>query len=162
MFYNRDLGEVRRLVRRDGKLMLYSLGPRWEEVAAISASEVALPNGAGKVTLAGGRITESRTGSATAVFERRPESAPKDLAAFAGVYRSDELDTSYEILIRDGKLWVKRSKFRDAPLRPTIADCFVGVVDGGEAHLEFHRDGAGRVVRLELNTGRVRHIEFKR
>ena len=96
------------------------------------------------------------------MFERRPEAAPKDLAAFAGVYRGEELDTSYEVVLRDGKLWVKRRKFKDAPMTPTIADCFLAVVDGGETHIEFHRDGAGRVMRFEMNAGRVRRIEFKR
>lgn len=162
LFYNRDLGDLRRLERRDGKLMLYSPGPRWEEVVAVSPRELVLVSGAGKVTLAGERITESRNGAAPAVFVRRQEAAPKDLAAFAGVYRSEELDTSYEVVLRDGKLWIKRRKFHDAPMTPTIVDSFLGVVDGGEAHIEFHRDEAGRVQRFELNAGRVRHIEFKR
>jgi CubicO group peptidase (beta-lactamase class C family) len=162
LFYNRDLGDVRRLARRDGKLMLYSPGPRWEEVVPISASDLVLANGNGKVSLTGGHLTETRTGSPATVFERRAEAAPKNLALYAGVYHSDELDTSYEVVLRESKLWVRRRKFSDMPMTPTLADCFVAAVDGSEAHLEFKRNGAGKVVGFQLNAGRVRHIQFNR
>ena len=162
LFYNRDLGDVRRIARRQGKVMLYSPGPRWEEIMDPSGADWSLANAAGTVTLESGRITEKRPGAAPAVYERRAEAARTDLAAYAGVYRSEELDTSYEVRLRDGKLSLKRRKFAEAAMTPTLDDCFLVRVDGPEAHLVFHRDAAGRVTGFDLNAGRVRHLEFKR
>lgn len=162
LFYNRELGDVRRIARRQGKVMLYSPGPRWEDVTSGGGKELLLGNGAGTVTLEAGRLTEKRTGTASTVFERSAEAKPKDLAAYAGVYRSQELDTSYEVRLHDGKLFLKRRKFAEAAMSPTVDDGFVVRVDGPEAHLVFHRDAAGRVSGFDLNAGRVRHLEFQR
>ncbi len=162
LFYNHDLGDIRRVSRRNGKLMLYSPGPRWEELVATSPTELEVSSGAAKVTLAGGRITEARAGSPAAVYERGAEFVPKDPAAYAGVYRSEELDVSYEIVASEGKLWLTRRKFGTVPMAPTVADCFLAAVNSTQALLEFRRNPAGRVAGFALTAGRVRHIEFQR
>jgi CubicO group peptidase (beta-lactamase class C family) len=163
LFYSRDLGEVRRLARRDGKIMLYSSGPRWESLAAApGASQLAIGTGAGTLTLSGDRLTEARPGNVPFLFERRAEWSGGDLAGFAGTYRSTELDVGWEIAARDGKLWMQRRKFPAAAMTPLMKDSFLASTDGGEALIEFHRDAQGRVTGFAISAGRVRHIEFTR
>ena len=101
-----------------------------------------MSSGAAKVTLAGDRITEARAGSPAAVNGRGAEFAPKDPAAYAGVYRSEELDVSYEIAAREGKLCLTRRKFGTVPMTPTVADSFLAAVNNSQALLEFRRSPA--------------------
>jgi hypothetical protein len=163
LYYSRQTGEVRRLALHDGKVMLYSAGPRWESLGAgASASEWVIGTGPATVKVDGDRLTETRPGNAPYVFERRPEWAGAELASFTGTYRSGELDAAWEITLRDGKLWLKRRKFAAIPMNPLIQDGFLAAVDGGKGLIEFQRDGAGRVSGFALSAGRVRHIAFKR
>jgi CubicO group peptidase (beta-lactamase class C family) len=162
LYYNRELSDVRRIARREGKLSLYSPGPRWEELVATAPAELVIANNAGKLTLSRDSITETRPGAPAAVYDRCPQAAPQDLAPYAGAYRSPELDTSYEVVLREGRLWLKRRKFDDAALSPTITDGFLASGSGGETHLEFRRDSAGRISGFSLTAGRVRRIEFQR
>ena len=129
---------------------------------ATGPTELVIANAAGKLSLSSDRITETRTGAAPAAFDRRPEAAPTDVAAYVGAYRSPELDTAYEVVMREGQLWLKRRKFPDAAMTPTIADSFLASGSGNEAHIEFRRDSSGRVSGFALTAGRVRHIEFQR
>ncbi|MCX6630618.1 MAG: serine hydrolase, partial [Candidatus Solibacter sp.] len=67
LYYNKDLGDVRRILERNERLVLNSPGPRNETLAVAGATELQIlgPLGVvGKVTLAAGRITESRPGNA--------------------------------------------------------------------------------------------------
>jgi CubicO group peptidase (beta-lactamase class C family) len=96
------------------------------------------------------------------VFEYVEATAPPNpaqLGEFAGAYYSDELDTRYTVIVKDGKLAVRRRKFEDVALVPKSADEFtladVGVV-------RFIRDPQKRVSGFEINAGRVRHLVFSR
>ncbi|MCU1232428.1 MAG: beta-lactamase [Candidatus Solibacter sp.] len=165
LYYNKDLGDIRRIMERNGRLFLYSPGPRTENlsVAGPAKLQIAAPVGSGgTVALAGDRITETRPGAHPEVYERRAEAQPKDLAAYAGTYHSDELDVPYQIQVTDGKLWLKRMKYKPTLLAPTMADGFLTPVNNSEAHLEFERDPQGRVTGFLLNIGRVRHLRFQR
>jgi hypothetical protein len=164
LYYNRDLGDVRRILERDGRLVLYSPGPRNEMLAVTAAGELQIlgPIGVvGKVSLAAGRITESRPGAAPVIYERRREFQPNNLAGYAGSYRSAELDVPYQIFVLEGKLWLKRIKLSPSLLTPTFEDCFLTPSNNGEAHLEFERNTQGRVTAFVLNIGRVRHLRFR-
>jgi len=165
LYYNADLGSVHRILNRGGRLALYSPGPVNENLAAAGPSELQIlgPLGvAGKITLEGSRITEIRPGARPVVYDRKTEFQPKDLAAYAGTYRSEELEVPYQIALSDGKLWLKRLKFRPSQLTPTFQDCFLTSANSGEAHLEFQRNASGAVTGFTLNAGRVRHIPFVR
>jgi hypothetical protein len=79
-----------------------------------------------------------------------------------GTYHSEELDVPYQVVSDGSKLWLKRMKYKPTALAPTIQDCFLTAVNGSEAHLEFERDGQGKVTGFLLNIGRVRHLRFTR
>ena len=80
----------------------------------------------------------------------------EQLAAFAGVYRSDEMDAVFRMAVRDGVLRLERSKIRPAQLDPLVKDTFrtmPGVV-------QFTRDAGGRVTGFLLQGGRVKNVKF--
>jgi CubicO group peptidase (beta-lactamase class C family) len=80
------------------------------------------------------------------------------LAEYVGDYHSKELQTTYRLVIKDGKLFVRhRSAPRD-PLKPGVDDMF-----WAEA-ITFHftRDAEGRVSGFTVSTERARKIRFAR
>jgi hypothetical protein len=87
-----------------------------------------------------------------------PEYSAAELAAFAGTYYSEELDSDYRIFLEEGELKVQRGRGEPISLRPTGADEFR--VEG--ARVTFGRDGRGRPASFVLDAGRVRGIRFER
>jgi hypothetical protein len=49
----------------------------------------------------------------------------EQLAEYPGAYDSDELTVTYTVTACDGSLVLRRRKFPDSPLRPTITDQFI-------------------------------------
>jgi len=82
----------------------------------------------------------------------------KQLAEYAGNYRSAELQVTYRLVLEDDRLYVKHRSAPEEPLRPASSGMFW--VD--RVTLLFVRDGAGRVCGFTLQAGRVRNIRFVR
>lgn len=80
------------------------------------------------------------------------------LAAYAGSYWSDELETRIRVLLRDGAIVVQRPRGREVPLAPTFADGFTGDL----GNVVFSRNRAGRVDGFAIWEGRVRNVRFAR
>jgi hypothetical protein len=78
------------------------------------------------------------------------------LAEYAGVYRSDEMDAVFRISIKDGRLQLVRTKLRPAAIDPIVKDSF----RSPNGVMQFSRDPAGRVSGFLLQGGRVRHLKF--
>lgn len=96
------------------------------------------------------------------VFEyvaARAAPAGAQLAEYAGIYYSEELDTRYTVIVKDDKLVVRRRKFEDAALTPSSADDFTAANVGS---IKFTRDAQKLVSGFELNAGRVRHLRFSK
>jgi CubicO group peptidase (beta-lactamase class C family) len=83
---------------------------------------------------------------------------PEALRAFAGSYRGDELDITYEIALRDSVLVRTHRKLNDGPLVTAGRDAFTL---GGTTYL-FTRDRRGRVTGFTINDGRIRGVRFVR
>jgi CubicO group peptidase (beta-lactamase class C family) len=82
-----------------------------------------------------------------------------ELSQYEGTYYSSELDTGYAVLSKDGKLILRRKKFKDEALTPTNTDEF----NSGElGALKFSRDSEKRISGFEINAGRVRHLKFSK
>jgi CubicO group peptidase (beta-lactamase class C family) len=79
------------------------------------------------------------------------------LEDFTGVFRSDEIDPPYEVIIKDGHL-VVRSKATDLPLLPVTVDLFVS----GLNRVRFTRNAEGHVSGALLSTPRIRNFRFER
>jgi CubicO group peptidase (beta-lactamase class C family) len=81
-----------------------------------------------------------------------------DLASFAGRYASEEVDTTWKLLVQDGKLVVRHRGISEEALEPTVSGTFT--LSGMD--LTFARDAAGRVASFSLDRGRVRGIVFRK
>ncbi len=85
---------------------------------------------------------------------------PAQLGEYVGSYHSDEIDPLYRITLEDGKLVVKRPKFKPVILEPASRDLFFAASEALEGSLRFTRDGAGRVSGIVLNAGGDRNFRF--
>jgi hypothetical protein len=94
------------------------------------------------------------------VFLRAEPFTPsaKDLEAFAGTYRSDEIEAVFRMVVHEGALRLERLKSRPAPLTPLVRDTFT--TQAGT--IRFVRDAAGNVTGFQLDAGRVRHVKFSK
>jgi CubicO group peptidase (beta-lactamase class C family) len=93
-------------------------------------------------------------------YARAPSYAPTSaqLQEFTGVYRSDEIDMPYEVILRDGKLLVHSLKSNDVPLLPVAIDLF----NGRGNRIRFTRDAQGKVTGALLHTSRIYNFRFER
>jgi hypothetical protein len=157
---------VLRLHTEDGKLWGGGLGIKGYELRAVSDTrfryvvfqteldfrqgEAGTPTGFTAYPKGGKSFRFSR------VSPYQPTAA--QLEEFAGIFRSDEIDLPYELIVRDGRLVVRSSKTPDLPLVPVTTDLFVG----GENRIRFTRDAQGHVSGALLNTARIRNFRFER
>jgi CubicO group peptidase (beta-lactamase class C family) len=84
--------------------------------------------------------------------------SPAELAGFAGTYASRELDTTWRLVVEDGKLVVRHRGIPADPLTPTVRDAFT--LDG--MNLAFRRGSGGKASGFNLDAGRVRGVTFAR
>jgi CubicO group peptidase (beta-lactamase class C family) len=100
----------------------------------------------GNVTFAGTRIDERHLSEA-------------ELAAYAGDYRSAELDATYQLRVDDGSLTLHRNWSPAVRLNPLVRDEF----ESGElGTLVFSRDADARVSGLSVFAGRIRNLRFEK
>jgi CubicO group peptidase (beta-lactamase class C family) len=97
-------------------------------------------------------------GSPSAGSPAEPRSTPAGLEDYAGSYRSDEIDATFTVSVRDNALWLQRDAGGPpARLIGSGADAFRAF---GLA-IRFERT-PDRVVALVVDAGRVRDIRFDR
>jgi CubicO group peptidase (beta-lactamase class C family) len=151
---------VVRIVVRDGKL------------TAVQPTTVALtPSGTDRFRVPGvgeivygfdrGKLNNVVTmrGADTTRYDVMTVATPssRDLAAYAGSYWSEELETRIELQARDSVLVAKRRPATEATLRPTFHDGFMAPELGT---VVFDRDGRGNVTGFGIWAGRVRNVRF--
>jgi hypothetical protein len=78
--------------------------------------------------------------------------------AFAGGYRSSEIESSYVVIATESGLLMRRSGASEARLKPFEKDTFIG--PGGV--LKFFRNSRGRVAGFTMNRYDVRGLRFAR
>jgi CubicO group peptidase (beta-lactamase class C family) len=93
-------------------------------------------------------------------YVRSPSYLPTvtQLQEFTGVYRSDEVDMPYEVILRDGKLLFRSLKMNEIPLLPVSTDLF----DGSGYRIRFTRDTQGKITGASLNLLRVYNFRLER
>lgn len=85
---------------------------------------------------------------------------PSDLAEYVGDYDSEELGTSYRVVLKDGALQMQHRRRGTIPLKWLWREEF-GSPDAYFGSVEFQRDGAGQVTGLLVNgSPRSRNIRF--
>ena len=148
----------RRLVVADGKLMV-ERGPQKTALKSLGGGRFLLPGPTPTyLVFEGTRVTAGPQPGTGDVFERTDPfvPTPAQLQAFAGVYRSDELEVVYRMVLKNDKLQLERLKSAPAVLEPVIKDTF----SGEPGVIRFLRDAAGNVNGFALEAGRVRNVKF--
>jgi len=120
--------------------------------------------GTGTITFensAGGMKATLETDGGIFFAGRRIESphfSDADLVAYAGEYKSTELDVTYDLSIEQGNLLV-RSKW-NPPIRltPVVPDEF----ESEEFNVVFQRDSHHRISGLRVFTVQARDLSFER
>lgn len=149
-----------RAVVRDGKLTTTS--PQTLTLAPAGTDRFRVPgqgvlqyrfaNGKAREVLLIGETDTTRYEAMAAVSP-----SPAQLAAYAGSYWSDELESRVTIEVRDTALVVKRRPADQTTLRATFSDAFQGP---GLGTVVFSRDSRGRVNGFGIWAGRVRNVRF--
>ena len=81
------------------------------------------------------------------------------LAAYAGAYKSTELDAIYKLSVDNGGLMLRTNWIPPVRLNPTVHDEFS--TKGGMT-LVFRRDAKDGISGFDLSAGRVRNVGFER
>jgi CubicO group peptidase (beta-lactamase class C family) len=157
-------GELRRVTLRDGKLRIDAFTQSSLELKPFSGTQfnIAGQDGASvEFKLAGGKtqLHLSRNNRKPETFEQVEAFEPsgEQLNEFAGNYYSEELDTTYRMIVEQGALFVIDRSGRKRPLLPRIRDAFA-VLSGPQ--FEFIRDAAGKVSGFAVHAGRIRNVRF--
>jgi hypothetical protein len=94
-------------------------------------------------------------------YERVDPAKPtrEQLSALAGIYASDEIETSLTVALDGEALVIKRRPDATFRLTPVYADAFTA---GGLGFVVFRRDTAGRVTSMSVMQDRVWDLRFAR
>jgi len=148
------------LTEAGGNLALFGqplkpTGPaRFSVMPGLELSFETLPN-------SGMRMTFNSLDSTPQVFERfqAVKLSASELAQYAGDYTSSELQATYKLAVKDGKLMLRVNWQEATPLEPSVRDEFQG--PEGSA-IAFRRDAKDQIIGLDVFAGRVRNIFFAR
>lgn len=106
------------------------------------------------------RMTVSREGARPIQLEAMPPPDNSKLSEFEGSYYSDEIDSTYRVALREGKLVLLRKKFDPVSLTPAFRDAFTTMSILGT--LRFTRDSQNHINGFRLSSGRIRNFVFVR
>jgi CubicO group peptidase (beta-lactamase class C family) len=113
----------------------------------------------GRTTLAFSRgAVLSIIGKDTSFYTAAPLPDPNNLEMYTGVYASDETESTLNIILKEGKLFIEHRKNRTAELTPVYKNGFS--YSGGDAYFEL--DNTGKVTGLFFSVARARNVAFKK
>lgn len=90
-----------------------------------------------------------------------PQLSGAELGAYEGSYRSEEFDSTYDLVVEDGVLLARHWRNDSAVLTPLEDDVFEGDRPW-LPRLEFRRDAQGRIDSFLASGSRVRNVVFER
>jgi CubicO group peptidase (beta-lactamase class C family) len=170
MYFDPIDNRVRKLYVKGAKLFFWRAVGNEEELLALGDNRfrmVAYPNVEIVVkpnaNRAGKQMHLITNGQKPDIFESVKEVSltSKQINQFVGRYYSEELDVTYELKSRDGKLLVERT--RGLPFPPLAARFEDGFFDeGGSIALRFTRDSRRHISGFLISRGRVRALRFYR
>ena len=157
LYWNARDAIARRFVFEDGRLKAQTGQQQKVALKSIGNRRFVPDDGAPFViAFDAGRVTIETGNGTTDIFERAAPFAPGQLDAFAGVYRSDEIESAYRIVVTDGRLRLERLKSAPAVLEPLVTDTF----SGQPGVIRFTRDTTNAVTGFVLEAGRVLGMKF--
>ena len=167
-YFNRAANNFRRLVVK-GERLVYSRGSSESELAPLGGNRFRMLGVPDSVEISFKtprpespfQMLTSVNGEKPMVHERveSPAYTSEQLAEFAGMYYSEEIDATYTISLQGDQLILQRKNVDDAPLQVLFADTFSSV---GSGTLAFTRDGGNLITGFLVSTGRVRNLRFRK
>ena len=109
---------------------------------------------------AGKASTDRREQPAIHDAEKASSLSEDELRSYAGLYASEELETTYTIVVEDHNLVVKHPRNRGARLIARGKDQFAG--SGSFLRVQFQRDAQGLINGLRVSNGRVIGVFFQK
>jgi dipeptidyl aminopeptidase/acylaminoacyl peptidase len=85
-----------------------------------------------------------------------------ELATYRGRYFSEELETFYDLSVKDGKLTASNRRLGAGPLTPGTKGTFASTSAAGQVTLVFEFDRNGKVIAFYAGNGRTRDVRFAR
>ena len=152
--YKDEKDQYERVELKDGKLRLMSYDV---ELIPQSANVFRTDLTEGTFTFVERQMVVEIDGEKPVKFALIQTHAPKDLREFVGDYYSSELDTTWQLRVKDGQL-AAQVKHSDAPsmtLQPVEPDTFT--LESGSLRFEIH---GGVPKRAFLTVSRIRNVEF--
>ena len=159
LYWNARDATSGRFVVEDGRLKMRTGPQQTVALKSIGNHRFVPDDGAPfAVVFGANRVTFERATGTADTFERVEPFAPTpaQFEAFAGVYRSDEIEATYRIVVKNGQLRLERLKSASAELEPLVADTF----SGQPGVIRFTRDATSAVTGFVLEAGRVRGMRF--
>jgi CubicO group peptidase (beta-lactamase class C family) len=165
LYQSARTGELRRVRIRGDSLQLTDLVTALPlEPAGVDRFRVPGAQGHSEVRFDAARPRSARlelvyTSDDTLSFDRVQEASPtpRELAAYAGIYWSEELGVEYRLEVKDGALVLRRRRSEPVVLVPTYLDAFSAT--GVLYRFTRSRD---RVTEMLVDAGRIRNLRFVR
>ena len=85
-----------------------------------------------------------------------------ELASYAGRYFSEELETFYDVTVKDGKLMIGHRRMDATIFNPGAKETFTGTGDAANVTVVFERDRNGQVIAFYAGNVRSRDVRFAR
>ena len=165
--YKLDAGLTANFYEKDGRFMAEIPGQGTGELHPLATNRFLVEMPAGELEFSpqkdgAMRLKFSHEGGGTVTGERIATVPwePKNLEAFQGVYWSDELETEYTVLLKNGKLTAEHIRHGSVELLPTMPDQFA-TRTWFMAEVKFLRDQTGKVSGMTMGGGRLTGILFK-
>lgn len=159
LFRDPEDEEIYRFRVDGGKLILFGHGQDMK-MTPVAANAFRADNQPGIFRFVEGSVQVENAGQPAARLERRNEwkPRPEELRAAAGEYYCPEIDTSYRLELKDGKLLLHRKKLRTHTVEPTFEGNYYAPFLG---YLRLEQSG-GRITGFRLTSERVRNLRFER
>jgi hypothetical protein len=172
IYANLETGKVFKLDLKDGKLINSGLLQYEIPVMPVSENRLLIVEGTNVTELnpvlgASGTISEikilTKSGKPDIFVPVKPPfDSPHQLAEYAGIYYSDELDADYKLTLQGKNLSLQIGE----NLNPTLTAAYADVFTTGPINLSFSRDDKGKITGFVFDSaagGReVKGITFKR
>ena len=167
VYWSTDAADLARLTLKDGKLSIAAAGGS-SELMPLGENRFRIIARRGEVGFEspqrGGsrRLILTLEGTPPTVYEAVKSVVPtaRQLTGYAGSYYSDEIDATYRVSVREGKLTLLRRKFPPLSLQSVFTDAFSSGSLLGT--IRFTRDQQQRVNGFIASGGRVRNFKFVR
>ena len=158
LYWNARDAAARRVLFEDGRLKLRAGPEQTLTLRPVGSRRFELDNPLRTLTFETNRLIITPESGPATTFERVDVFSPTaaQLEGFAGSYRSDEIETTYRIVAKDGALHLHRLKSSASILEPLITDTFATQ----PGTIRFTRDAGGIVNGFSLEAGRVRNMKF--